>query len=268
MAWPGERREGLGFQFGWNRSRFRFGIWVRPRAPDLGYTGRQMLRLVLGFIFLLAATPPASANYALGTIAYERGDYAAAYENWRPLADRGSPAAQFNIGHLYHQGLGVAQDLDAAREWYLKAASQGDSNAQYELGAMHAQGDGVPRDYAAAIDWYRQAAEAGHSKASMKLGNLYRDGRGVPQDDEKAAHWIVKAADQGEKSAQIAASVIFSEGLGVPKDLVEAYMWASIAASRGEIFAHAFVRAIERRMTPAQIQEGRERAKTWSPRLY
>ena len=143
---------------------------MRPRAPDLGYTQRQMLRLVLGFIFLLAATPPASADYALGTIAYEQGDYTVAYENWRPLADRGSPAAQFNIGHLYHQGLGVERDLNAARKWYLKAATQGDSNAQYELGAMHAQGDGIPKDYAAAIDWYRQAAEAGHSKASMKLG--------------------------------------------------------------------------------------------------
>ena len=88
-----------------------------------------MLRIVLGIMMFVAAGMPARADYALGIIAYEQGDYTAAYENWKRLllAEQGRPAAQYNIGHLFHHGLGVELDLDSARGWYRKAADQGDT---------------------------------------------------------------------------------------------------------------------------------------------
>ena len=57
--------------------------------------------------------------------AYERQDYATALEKWRTLAEAGDAAAQNNLGVLYAEGQGVAQDYAQARTWFEKAAAQG-----------------------------------------------------------------------------------------------------------------------------------------------
>ena len=44
-------------------------------------------------------------------------------------AAQGFAEAQFNLGNLYENGNGVAQDLKAAAAWYAKAAASGHLNA-------------------------------------------------------------------------------------------------------------------------------------------
>ena len=56
--------------------------------------------------------------------AYARGDYATAFKIWLPLAEQGSPEAQRNVARMYERGEWVAQDKQAAAEWYSKAAEQ------------------------------------------------------------------------------------------------------------------------------------------------
>jgi hypothetical protein len=56
--------------------------------------------------------------------AYARGDYATAFKIWLPLAEQGSAEAQRNVGRMYERGEWVAQDKQAAAEWYSKAAEQ------------------------------------------------------------------------------------------------------------------------------------------------
>ncbi len=62
--------------------------------------------------------------------AYQRGDYAAAYREWLPLAEEGDVEAQFNLGILYDLGQGVAQNKMMAAAWYRKSAEQGFAAAQ------------------------------------------------------------------------------------------------------------------------------------------
>ncbi len=50
--------------------------------------------------------------------AYQRGDYATALREWRPLAEQGNAKAQYNLGFMYRYGLGVPQDDAAAWGWY------------------------------------------------------------------------------------------------------------------------------------------------------
>src|SRR5690242_4574215 len=76
-------------------------------------------------------------------------------------------------------------------------AERGDAAAQFNLGVMYAQGLGMPQDVAQAALWFRRAADQGHAAAQSNLGVLYALGRGVPQDDAEAAKWYRKAADQG-----------------------------------------------------------------------
>jgi hypothetical protein len=39
-------------------------------------------------------------------------------------AIKGLPQAQFNIGYMYAEGVGVKKDINQARIWYEKAATQ------------------------------------------------------------------------------------------------------------------------------------------------
>jgi len=55
-----------------------------------------------------------SVHFQAGMDAYESGDYGTALKEFRPLADQGFAAAQHNLGIMYAQGHGVAQDYQEA----------------------------------------------------------------------------------------------------------------------------------------------------------
>ena len=76
-----------------------------------------------------------------------------------------------DLGILYDQGRGVAQDYAQARQWYQKAAEAGDPLGMNNLGVLYEQGRGVARDYAQARQWYQKAAEAGNAVAMTNLGD-------------------------------------------------------------------------------------------------
>ena len=64
-----------------------------------------------------------------GFQAYQRGDYAAALREWRPLAEQGDTGAQVMLGAMYHTGQGVIQDNVTAHMWANIAASNGGETA-------------------------------------------------------------------------------------------------------------------------------------------
>ena len=64
---------------------------------------------------------------------YEKGDYGTALRKFRPLADKGIAAAQYNLGQMYLFGQGVPQDYKTAVKWYRLAAKQGLASAQRAL---------------------------------------------------------------------------------------------------------------------------------------
>ncbi len=67
--------------------------------------------------FTLGLTAPACAGWDEGLAAYQRGDYAAAIREWRPLAKQGVAEAQYNLGVIYDRGQGVTQDYAEAVKW-------------------------------------------------------------------------------------------------------------------------------------------------------
>ncbi len=74
---------------------------------------------------LVLSGPSLAADFQAGLEAAGRGDYATALKEWRPLAEQGSAAAQYNLGYMYDNGLGVPQDYAEAVKWHRKAAEQG-----------------------------------------------------------------------------------------------------------------------------------------------
>ena len=128
-----------------------------------------MLRFILTLMCCLVLATPAGAGFDEGGAALERGDYEIALREFRPLAEQGDAAAQFNLGLMYKDGLGVAQDYAEAVRWYRKAAEQGNAAAQTNLGSMYLAGRGGPKDYAEAMKWTRSAAKQGAPQPSSTL---------------------------------------------------------------------------------------------------
>ena len=72
------------------------------------------ITLILILITLLIAALVSAADFQKGLAAGNRGDYATALREWRPLAKQGHAAAQFNLGLMYGLGKGVLQDYKEA----------------------------------------------------------------------------------------------------------------------------------------------------------
>ena len=70
---------------------------------------------------LLAAVPAAANEYDDAVRSYASGDYNKAYKLFLPLAESGDPDAQFHLGLMYDNGLGVQQDSAIAEQWYNRA---------------------------------------------------------------------------------------------------------------------------------------------------
>jgi TPR repeat protein len=68
--------------------------------------------------------------------AYQRADYEKAFRGFAALAEKGQPQAQNYLGFMYEYGQCVAQDINAAVEYYKMAADQNDKDAQFNLGRL------------------------------------------------------------------------------------------------------------------------------------
>ncbi|NNE85951.1 MAG: hypothetical protein HKN28_18465 [Alphaproteobacteria bacterium] len=118
---------------------------------------------LLFYIFVLAvlATPAGAQDFKTGLAAYDRGDFAAALKEWRPLAERGDARAQYNLGVVLFNGQGVPHDPVKAVEWYRAAADQGYGPAQANLSFMYETGQGLLQNYIEAYKWSTLAASHG-----------------------------------------------------------------------------------------------------------
>lgn len=166
--------------------------------------------------------------------AWRRGEYAAAYRLWGPVAD------------------------------------QGDPDAQFYLGLMNEYGQGMSRNDAEAINWYRKAADRDHALAQFSLGDLYSNGERSSRDEIEAAKWYRLAADQGLGAAQFRLGMLYAEGKGVPQDRVLAHMWLNLVVSElpplGKQQRSATVDALDllaSQMTPSQVVEAQQLAFQW-----
>ena len=129
---------------------------------------RTLLQLLARSSFALLIFPLAAADFNTGVEAYQKGDFAGAANEWRPLADQGNATAQFNLGLLYLDGQGVPQDFVKAADWFDHAAEQDYTKAQLNLGALYGVGKGVKRDYVQAYKWLNICAAKGDAKCVMQ----------------------------------------------------------------------------------------------------
>jgi uncharacterized protein len=250
---------------------------------------------------ILLAAGVALADTAAGMLAFRNKDYQTAYREWKTAAEAGEAEAEFDLGLLYAQGLGVRRDLSEAANWYHKAAQKGNAEAQFALGQMHSRGWGVPRDLAdsmrwmqmandpasdgpptdwarvegygiqqdqeQAAYWYELAAQQGHAEAQYNLARLYATGQGVPRDQEQALRWVRAAASQGYAPAQARFGVRYATGNGIAQDHRLAYFWLTLAFLHGDK-SQEKLRATEgAKLSPQEVTATEQSAQAWKPHV-
>ncbi|CAH9019262.1 tetratricopeptide repeat protein [Candidatus Nitrosacidococcus sp. I8] len=178
-----------------------------------------------------------NSDFRTATIAYNRKDYRIAFGLLNKLAHQGHAIAQYNLGVMYTNGQGVAQNDEQAAYWYQQAAEQGNTLAQFNLGNMYDNGQGVTQDYEQAVNWYQKAAKQGNTLAQYNLGVKYNNGQGVIQNYKQAAYWYQKAAEQGYALAQNNLGNMHDNGQGVAKNYEQAVYWYQKAAEQGNALA-------------------------------
>lgn len=154
-------------------------------------TEARMRPLLTLLALMLCALPAGAGDLSSGVFAYRTGNYQEAVALFRPLAERGEPYAQYNLGVLYDNGLGVPRNFDLALLWYKKAASQGLADAQYMAGRFYGNGRGVKQDPAAALFWFELASAGGHPLAPALRDQHWNQLRSPTRDRvaAKATRW-------------------------------------------------------------------------------
>lgn len=91
---------------------------------------------------------------------YKQKSYAEALHAARPLAEQGSPSAQYVLAMLYAGGHGVSQDADAATRWLKRAAEQYLPDAWEQLGMDYRRRETTDERRALGRDAYARSAAA------------------------------------------------------------------------------------------------------------
>ena len=133
------------------------------------------------------------ANFKLGFQFDLKQNYSKAIEYYTMAAMSGHEKAQFRLGMMYFEGIGVDQDYEEAINLFTLAAKQNHTNAQFYLGVAGVAGS---------IDWLKIAANKNHTEAQFFLGNAYEEGRGVTKNYLLAVKWWAKAANNGHEKAR------------------------------------------------------------------
>ena len=160
------------------------------------------------------------ARFEEGTRAMDAGRYAEAYCLWRPLAERGHAAAQYNIGWMYANGQGMVLDEEAALPWWRRAAEGGHPDAQFAVAQAYLNGSGVKTDLSQAVPWLEKAASQGIEDAAILLRDLAgRDvepARSLVQKRLKSREWRALGGVRRVKADR----ANLREGIGTDKALV------------------------------------------------
>lgn len=186
----------------------------------------------------------------------------------RSAALAGNPAAAFEVGRRYLEGIEVAASAVRAVDWFQLAADQGSIPAAYRLGSIYEKGtEGVMRDVARARQLYERAANAGNVRAMHNLGVLLAAGVDGQPDYREAVRWFSRAAEYGLRDSQYNLAVLYARGFGVTADLGEAWRWFSLAAARGDTEAAAKRDDVAARMDAHALAVARASVENWTPRM-
>lgn len=145
------------------------------------------------------------AMYLLGDKYYSgykiEQDYDLAMFYFKMAARFNYGRAEFNIGKMYEEGLGIIKSSEKAIEWYKLASTHGEVQALVSMADIYSD----KKEFNTAFKLYNMAYENYENKndaaiVMLKIGLLYFYGRGVDKNPAKGIEWLTMALITGNKS--------------------------------------------------------------------
>ena len=180
-------------------------------------------------------------------------NYNIAFNWYSKAADNGLDLAQWRLGDLYAQGLGVNKDISKAIAWRTKAAEQGYYLFQYMMGVMYAYGEygsleiytmfntelwqspweSFSPDVEKASYWLRKFNHKELSKSELyntvNSNGLYSSTLDVLSERlisqglyEDAIYWYQREIEMGYRDAFCKLGEMYLDGKGISKDYQKA----------------------------------------------
>ena len=193
------------------------------------------------------------ANY------YDAKEYNKAIPWLNISANKNHRQAQYLLGVMYAQGVGVSQNYYTAVHWFKKSAEQNHAEAQCYLGYCYVNGYGIEESLSEGFKWtskaykngsktaeenlssyfnkFKTLAEKGNMAAAFYVGACYHEGLGTNTNYQLAIKWYTTAAESGDADAMYYLANMYSEGQGGSIDRISAAYWYKKAAIIGNAAA-------------------------------
>lgn len=156
-----------------------------------------------------------------------KADYPGAAYWYQQASDRGEARAAFGLAILFHRGLGMPENQQAALELFKKAALAGYVPAMAPLAYLY-EAANTPTSQHREIHWAIEAAQKGNPDGLLMRGYLYNKGRlggEPPYTYQMAMADYRKAAAGGNCIAMMNIGGLYFNGNGVPQDRTQALDW-------------------------------------------
>lgn len=127
-----------------------------------------------------------------GYEAYEKKDYATAFQFYQTAAAYNSPEAMFMLSIISDEDGDSSNDSEG-NNWLRRSAELGYPPAQYQFGVKCFNGEVIRADKTEAVKWFEKAALQGMGPAMFNLGTAYQFGYGVDQNFDEAEYWYCMA---------------------------------------------------------------------------
>ena len=166
------------------------------------------------------------------------------------------------------------QNYDEAKECAGDGNEKLNENVTFNIGVIYHRGLGVPKNYKEARFYYEQLLSPGHAKAQNNLGVIFNEGQGLENNVACAADLYRKAANKGARLAQYNLGFISycksieSELEDIQSNLREAYIWISIAMANGFDMGNSLLEYIESQMSLENITSAQHQAKDYWDNHY
>src|SRR6202051_5268136 len=211
-------------------------------APAFGFDGAPVNQDAA--IPVVSAQPGSAA--ALRKVAPAPGAPDSSLTALRYAAEGGHPIAQWKLGRMYADGVGVNQDELLAFDYFSRIANAHaeDSpsapqaaivaNAFVALGRYYLSGipnTKIKSDPERAREMFSYAASYfGNADAQYDLARLYLKSAGTSRDDFRyAARWLGLAAQKGQHQAQALLGQMLFNGDQLPRQAARGLMWLTLA---------------------------------------
>ncbi len=134
---------------------------------------KKLISIIAILIFAITSISYANTDFDFRIENKEK--FQSVVKGFKKLAEQGDPGNQFMLATIYYDNQYYKQAAEWYTKAAVQDNSddhQYSSDAQYNLGIMYVQGLGVERSDIKAISWFKKAAKNGNKDAQKILNNI------------------------------------------------------------------------------------------------